>query len=998
MAIISKATILGWLDFASDDVISQVSNLLESFFHKAEGKIVKSISELDGYTTITFSDDTTQTFAKKEIIDIIIAGQVSGYIARKNKADLPAVGDADTAYLVLDDAVSADNNGTWGWDGNPDYYQADDIISRIKDELGASSVDDPDTSQFAPVGMVKAEQQARIAAELLKADKTEVVESIKNQSRINYFPDHFWKTDDYLIATASSSGLVGGILADVTRSDNGSITFDDTFSSYKIYLDDLSNYPIGFRKVNLNFNFTADTAGTYRFIVRNDFTDFKKYKDISITFLENETKQISLYSEFNEDTIDGFDVKLTSAPDGSLRTIGKVMLQLNEDENQDIDNLSDFFVTKENLNSSEALRVSEDARILQESKDYIDAKILEINPEEEVLTVDDLFLGTDNSVNGILSFEITDASGLDVSDRYYLLLLTLTTSGNLTLKISNIDDVIVFDCSIISYSVPTESPDRQDDTIVFTDTSGPSLATGSIELHINWDVIEYKTSSGATMVTRELNNAYIFPLEEETSALSAYEIAVKNGFIGTEYEWLESLKGDDGIDGIAIDSTTLTNIYPDSNFEEDGSDYFFGNGNDDFETGTVTVNTSGIHFSITNYQSGFLEIGRYGINKQPSTRYILSFTYVVGENTMPEQVMDGVFRLNAYFSGESGSKFYTSGDVVRPQYEGRTFTDAMIIDLDETVVADTNARIFIRSGFIDSIGKDVELTITAISLFATEIPVNNIKSTDFYKALIKKQLTKDEYVLPKVSEFSLHHNNIYYGRKLITWGASTTQNCVWQPVIAEYFGMDFSQELTQIGVDSFTNTAKGGSYLVPIALDSDTKGTGTSSYVTLQNAFKYYDDLYTTKWGKPLHIFFIGHNEASSGSSYTSESTFTVPTDYGLNDVAYTGSEIDMVAIPSESILPSFGSAYRGILEYCFGQSKDADIMLMNLYHTAAADTTHLNGINAVIEQVAFDYKLQVLDVTRLWNDINEDFYLDDVIHQNSEGGKKQGQRAISQM
>ena len=32
--------------------------------------------------------------------------------------------------------------------------------------------------------------------------------------------------------------------------------------------------------------------------------------------------------------------------------------------------------------------------------------------------------------------------------------------------------------------------------------------------------------------------------------LSAYEIAVKNGFVGSESEWIESLKGKDGIDGI----------------------------------------------------------------------------------------------------------------------------------------------------------------------------------------------------------------------------------------------------------------------------------------------------------------------------------------------------------------------------------------------------------------------------------------------------------------
>jgi len=38
--------------------------------------------------------------------------------------------------------------------------------------------------------------------------------------------------------------------------------------------------------------------------------------------------------------------------------------------------------------------------------------------------------------------------------------------------------------------------------------------------------------------------------------LSAYEIAVKNGFEGTEREWLDSLKGEPGVDG---DSVTVNN-------------------------------------------------------------------------------------------------------------------------------------------------------------------------------------------------------------------------------------------------------------------------------------------------------------------------------------------------------------------------------------------------------------------------------------------------------
>ena len=39
---------------------------------------------------------------------------------------------------------------------------------------------------------------------------------------------------------------------------------------------------------------------------------------------------------------------------------------------------------------------------------------------------------------------------------------------------------------------------------------------------------------------------------EGTPGKSAYEIAVENGFIGTEKEWLESLKGDADMDVVEI--------------------------------------------------------------------------------------------------------------------------------------------------------------------------------------------------------------------------------------------------------------------------------------------------------------------------------------------------------------------------------------------------------------------------------------------------------------
>lgn len=58
-----------------------------------------------------------------------------------------------------------------------------------------------------------------------------------------------------------------------------------------------------------------------------------------------------------------------------------------------------------------------------------------------------------------------------------------------------------------------------------------------------------------------LSSCFFF---EEDEALSAYEIAVENGFKGTEQEWLASLKGNKGEDGKDI---TIQDLYKASGFE-----------------------------------------------------------------------------------------------------------------------------------------------------------------------------------------------------------------------------------------------------------------------------------------------------------------------------------------------------------------------------------------------------------------------------------------------
>jgi len=134
--VVSKATILGYLGDAPAEVINQVSNILESHFHKTEGKIVKTITEANDKVTIAFSDDTTKTFYTDVFVDALVASlnasPVNGWIFVKTETELQALtGDSTKGYYVLKDDVDATKNGAWGFDGSV-FYKADDFQIKTK--------------------------------------------------------------------------------------------------------------------------------------------------------------------------------------------------------------------------------------------------------------------------------------------------------------------------------------------------------------------------------------------------------------------------------------------------------------------------------------------------------------------------------------------------------------------------------------------------------------------------------------------------------------------------------------------------------------------------------------------------------------------------------------------------------------------------------------------------------------------------------------------------
>ena len=81
--------------------------------------------------------------------------------------------------------------------------------------------------------------------------------------------------------------------------------------------------------------------------------------------------------------------------------------------------------------------------------------------------------------------------------------------------------------------------------------SSPSRMSGSVENPENLS----GTFSPPSTIDGKLSNATL-------RGYSAYDVAVEHGFVGTEEEWLASLKGDKGDDGVSVthswDGTTLT--------------------------------------------------------------------------------------------------------------------------------------------------------------------------------------------------------------------------------------------------------------------------------------------------------------------------------------------------------------------------------------------------------------------------------------------------------
>ncbi|MBR2903204.1 MAG: serine protease [Clostridia bacterium] len=170
--------------------------------------------------------------------------------------------------------------------------------------------------------------------------------------------------------------------------------------------------------------------------------------------------------------------------------------------------------------------------------------------------------------------------------------------------------------------------------------------------------------------------------------LSAYEIALKNGFVGTEEEWLLSLKGQDGDDGADMDINAMYEAAKADGFQGSMSDFlkeYFNvevGKNTDVETlahnvmSTVSImcvfdeQVNGSTQKVVSTGSGVI----YHLEKANGRAYIITNYHVIYETgtTNPNGVTDDIY---CYLYGAKNSfsaETYTdeSGDAMRARVVG----------------------------------------------------------------------------------------------------------------------------------------------------------------------------------------------------------------------------------------------------------------------------------------------------------------------------------------
>jgi hypothetical protein len=527
----------------------------------------------------------------------------------------------------------------------------------------------------------------------------------------------------------------------------------------------------------------------------------------------------------------------------------------------------------------------------------------------------------------------------------------------------------------------------------------------NFKVKLDVDNIAYTTATG-TFASLPLDMAKLFTVDE---SVNEPDNTVPNGIVEILAKTEQNAKDytDTQLSSFSSDQE-LVNVFPDGDFSDGDADYTFHSNNASFGAGTVALDTNGINWNVTEFQTGNLQLWRYGVPLKPATRYAIAVEYVVNDCNLDQADYDIGFNINLRAQNETGGSLDANikigTQMISTQIEGETIYKTEIFETSSEIVETTDARALfnLRYSGLANNGTNLDLTLKSVKMYELGTSSENNKLYDLHPININKLVRGTFDPVPVDAFIESLKKSPYYGRYLITWGHSVVEQNKWQQEILAQHGMIQDVRMyVDDATDGVPDTAIGGSFLVPVIANADTQGAGANHYMKLRNLFQQYNNDYTNEYGKPVHLFMFNFNDKNAGEKYVTGNTYSIPSDVGINDPAWdydTYGEVDLINNPTETNVPSFGSAYRASLDFVFSIDKGAEIKLVNAYSSDSYPISVRDLHNAVTELMSVEYGLQVLEVDKLWANINEHYWIKDSIHLNDKGAEKMGKQVSKQM
>ena len=217
---------------------------------------------------------------------------------------------------------------------------------------------------------------------------------------------------------------------------------------------------------------------------------------------------------------------------------------------------------------------------------------------------------------------------------------------------------------------------------------------------------------------------------------------------------------------------------------------------------------------------------------------------------------------------------------------------------------------------------------------------------------------EEEIIIPKFVDTALSTQNINRKLKMQSLGDSTSAMVMWQERLAQLKGWYFSRDLALNGKDGGYPVALGGSWCEPIISNFGAIGAVGQNQYTRSTSISNYG----------IDVLFVlsSYNGQHIGKAWQTGGQL-VKADHGINDAAYLGTEVNLIANPTADF-PSFGASYYGMLEKIMTANPNTRIVLLTLYlfNVTGNDLANILAKNAVIRKAAEKYNLQLIDLEKI--------------------------------